>query len=213
VIADPKNMDFVYRETRQQLMEQSAEIERVDRKATALFTPLGLLIGLALNSRAAASKPRLVDWILYLGLASLIVAILFGVVALWPRQFQRMTPGGPAKLAIGRPSRADHQPRWRRLERSVGNVAVSLGLRLSTVGEETERGPRATEQRFFYSPTWVRPSELETLEHLNVQLAAAWRINDALFPAKLKWLRRQFVLMVMGSIGVGFWFVLRNSLS
>src|SRR5713226_4420808 len=95
--------EVVYREMRQQISDQSAEIERVDRKAAALLTPIGLLIGLAINSRSLVHTVRPVDAVLFAGLALQLVALVAAVIALWPRKFRRPVPGSPHdRGAIGR---------------------------------------------------------------------------------------------------------------
>src|SRR5450756_1510568 len=94
--------EVVYREMRQQISDQSAEIERVDRKAAALLTPIGLLIGLAINSRSLIHSLRPVDAVLFAGLALELFALVAAVVALWPRKFRRPVPGSPQhRMAIG----------------------------------------------------------------------------------------------------------------
>jgi hypothetical protein len=201
-LSDPA--DVAYREMRQQIAEQTAEIERVDRKAAALLTPLGLLIGLALNSRSLVTTLRPVDALLFAGLTLELLALVAAVVALWPRKFRRPVPGSPRhRMAIGKIDATYFDPDmspWRRLVSSVGQRLVTLGYPVEL--------RRVAERNALYPPTWVLETGEATMERLAIQLAGAWRINASLLIPKAKWVSREYLAMLSGSLLLAAWFVL-----
>jgi hypothetical protein len=199
---DPTSVaELAYEETRQQLADQAAELERTDRKATALLTPLGLLIGLAINARTNLKATSSVDFILYVALGLLVLAILSGVLALWPRNFQRLTPGS-------RSSRDAIAPAWPPGLTWSRRVIAALSSRVLERATTTQA---ALEKQHLYPPTWRRATKRETLERLTGQLAAAWRINASLLPGKVVWLHRQYLVMFLGSLALAAWYVVRNT--
>jgi hypothetical protein len=200
--------EVVYREMRQQIADQSAEIERVDRKAAALLTPIGLLIGLAINSRPLIHAFRPIDAVLFAGLALELVALVAAVVALWPRQFRRPVPGSPHhRMAIGKVGASSFDPRisaWRRTLASIGQRMVAVGY----PGEIRRFGERAAQ----YPPTWARETSEATMGLLASQLAAAWRINAALLVPKARWVNWEYLAMLSGSLLLAAWFAIATLL-
>ena len=78
-------LELLYRELKDQLNIQLAEFDNLDRKATVLLAPIGILIGFALvNSRISGGSPgAVVSFVV--GSAALLIALTSGVISLWPR--------------------------------------------------------------------------------------------------------------------------------
>jgi len=186
-----------YAEMRQQIADQAAEYERVDRKATALITPIGLLIGLAINARTSG-RPTGVDLLLYSGLALLSLALLFGILVIRPRKFSRVVPDE----AI----RPRQNPRGRTKVSWWRWAVAALGDRLQAAGEPPAERRRATESQLFQPPGWRRGSANHTLNALTEEWAAAWRANDARAAKKVQWLVRQYVAMLVGTLAIVAWY-------
>jgi hypothetical protein len=201
----PEVAEIEFNEMRQQIADQAAELERLDRKATALITPLGLLIGLAINSKANVAKPALPDALFYIGLAVLLAALVSGVRTIWPRSFLRVIPD-PAPIPTTRSASvgatAVSDTRWRRW-------VFRLGERLRTVGESPMARRRIEQYTYQFQPGWAHPTALETRIALTEEWAAAWRANDQKAAGKVRWLRLEFIFMLFGTGALAAWYVLR----
>jgi hypothetical protein len=189
-----------YREMRQQIADQAAEYERVDRKATALITPIGLLIGLAINARPSGHLTT-VDLLLYGGLALLSLALLFGVLVIKPRRFSRAVPDEtirpPQNLSGGHTNTSVSW--WRRAIGAVGDT-------LQAFGEPPADRRRASESQFFQPPGWTKATMVETLNALTEEWAAAWRANNARAAKKVRWLFLESVTMLIGTVAIVAWY-------
>jgi hypothetical protein len=53
------------------------------------------------------------------------------------------------------------------------------------------------DRRFFYPPTWQRPSKQQ---------------NDSLLPGKVQWLHRQYHVMFLGTVALATWYIGRSLL-
>lgn len=189
------NLDVVYEQAYRQTAEQSDEIERIDRKATALLTPIGLLIGLAINVGVRkAHQVNLSQVVFFGGLLVLLLAMFAGIMVLWPRQFRRVAPAVPVELDHGRP-----RPNW---------WTTIVGLRAAL---PPRRYVGQWEQLQFAPPDWWQDSAEDTARDLIERLTAAWRINSVLLGPKSRWLNAQFVLMLVGAALLAGWYVLPHS--
>jgi len=199
-----ETLELGYRETRSQLADQSAEIERIDRKAATLLTPVGLLIGFGLNSHLSRPQLHPVDSLFFLGLIAEVLALLCGVLAMWPRRFRRADPGGRSGMAIARQDLVPQAPQLAPHRR----MALWLANRLLKVAHVPE-DRRSHERQYFYLPTWLQDTHFGTVSLVTTQLAAAFRINRTLLSSKVQWLTREYGLMFVGAFSLSAWFMVR----
>ncbi len=81
-----EHLQLIYGELKDQLALQLAELDALDRKATVLLAPVGVLIGFALNNAAQLTLTQLSGAAFHVGLAILVLALLSGIAVLWPRE-------------------------------------------------------------------------------------------------------------------------------
>ena len=98
-----EHLELIYRELKDQLTLQLADLEALDRRATVVLAPVGVLIGFALNSAKELTVAPSSRAAFALGLVTLVTALLSGIAALWPRHVvvaPRPTRLFPAYVAI-----------------------------------------------------------------------------------------------------------------
>lgn len=187
VLLHEGRLDVAYQELSRELQEQSSEMARVDNKATALLTPIGVIIGLAINSAASLRVHWWVVVLLYLGLLALVGAMTFGVATLWPRaSFQSLSPG------VDRPGDGRNKAL-----RVIGSI-VGTAVRPSTEWKREQ----------YSEPSWLYQSREDTLDQLISYQSACYRVNTVMKQAKIAKLHRQFALMVIGTGLIALWFLL-----
>jgi hypothetical protein len=73
----------------QRVRYQRDEWDGLDRKATTVLATTGVLLGLVVNNATYLSgTPPPGPFVFFLALGALVVALVAGVVALWPREFR-----------------------------------------------------------------------------------------------------------------------------